>query len=103
MVEPLTLRHMVETIALKRAYSTKYKMQRFGSGTKGAAYTNLLVVNFFGPAGARASAYCCNMNIDLDAEPQAYGPVGDPKITPIENLSNGGWLGTAPNTAKKKP
>ena len=99
MVEPLTLRHMVETITAKRAYSNKYKIQRFGSGD---AYTNLLVVNFFGPAGARASAYCCNMNIDMDAEPQAYGPFGDPKITPIEKLSNGGWLDTATNAAKKK-
>ena len=99
MVEPLTLRHMVETITAKRAYSNKYKIQRYGSGD---AYTNLLVVNFFGPAGARASAYCCNMNIDMDAEPQAYGPFGDPKITPIEKLSNGGWLDTATNAAKKK-
>jgi len=49
MVEPFTLKHMVETITAKRAYSTKYKTQRFGSGD---AYTNLLVVNFFGPAGA---------------------------------------------------
>jgi hypothetical protein len=91
---------MVETITAKRAYSTKYNIQRFGSGD---AYTNLLVVNFFGPAGARASAYCCNMNIDMDAEPQAYGPFGDPKITPIEKLSNGGWLDAATNAAKSKP
>jgi len=33
---------------------------------------NLTVINFVGPAGAKACAYCCNMNLDLDGDIQAY-------------------------------
>jgi hypothetical protein len=67
----------------------------------GDTYTNLTVVNFSGPDGVQASAYCCNMNIDMDAEPQAYAPPFDTHLVPMENLWNGGWKTTAQNTALK--
>jgi hypothetical protein len=63
--------------------------------------TNILVVNFRGPGGVRASAYCCQMNIDIDAEPQAYGPPFDTHLQPMETLANGGWRDTAQNAALK--
>jgi len=31
------------------------------------------------------------MNLDLDGEPQAYGPFSKPKLRPKDNLGNG-WL-----------
>jgi hypothetical protein len=83
---------MVEVITYGRAN---------GRYACGDSYTNLTVVNFRGPGGVKASAYCCNMNIDMDGEPHAYGPPFDPKITPTENLRNGGWLDTGQNAAKK--
>ena len=83
---------MVEAITYGRAN---------GRYACGDSYTNLTVVNFRGPGGVKASAYCCNMNIDMDGEPHAYGPPFEPTITPTENLRNGGWLDTAQNAAKK--
>src|SRR5262249_40195690 len=64
----------------------------------GHTFTNLMVVNFTGPFGARACAYCCNMNIDLDGEPQAYGPLN--KRT-METWGHGGWKSKADNDLKK--
>jgi len=83
----------VEAIVPRRAAK-----DGFGCGD---AYANLTVVNFTGPGGVKASAYCCNMNIDIDGEPQAYGPSDDPKIHPREDLWNGGWRNEAQNQAKK--
>jgi hypothetical protein len=88
----------MEVGAMVEAITYKAAAQKFGCGD---TYTNLTVVNFSGPGGVKASAYCCNMNIDMDGEPHAYGPPLDPKIKPIENLWNGGWLDTAQNLAKK--
>jgi hypothetical protein len=90
---------MVEAIVPSRATSRKYPSQRFACGK---TYENLMVVNFSGPGGVKASAYCCNVNIDLDGEPQAYGPSDNPAIKPRENLWNGGWLNPAQNAGKKK-
>jgi hypothetical protein len=89
---------MVEVIVPSRATSAKYPGQRFGCGD---TYENLLVVNFSGPGGVKASAYCCNMNIDIDGEPQAYAPSDNPRLNPKENLWNGGWLTPAQNQVKK--
>jgi hypothetical protein len=72
---------------------------RAGHYACGDEFTNILVVNFRGPGGVRASAYCCQMNIDMDAEPHAYGPPFDTHLVPMEHLSNGGWRDTAQNTA----
>ena len=83
---------MVEAITYRRA------ADRFGCGE---TYTNLMVVNFSGPGGVKASAYCGNVNIDIDGEPQAYGPSDNPAVSPKENLWNGGWLNPAQNAAKK--
>jgi hypothetical protein len=64
-------------------------------------YTNLMVVNFTGPGGIEASAYCCNVNIDIDGEPQAYGPADNPRIKPKERLRNGGYRSPEQNQAMK--
>jgi hypothetical protein len=84
---------MVEAITPRRA------ADRFGCGN---TFENLMVVNFSGPGGVKASAYCCNVNIDIDGEPQAYGPSDNPAVQPKERLSNGGWLDPAGNAVKKK-
>src|SRR5260370_34755093 len=83
---------MVEAITYRRA------ADRFGCGE---TYTNLMVVNFSGPGGVKASAYCGNVNIDIDGEPQAYGPSDNPAVSPKENLWNGGWVSPAQNAGKK--
>ena len=62
---------MVEPITFLRAGA------KFACGDD--IYTNLMVVNFTGPGGIEASAYCCNVNIDIDGEPQAYGPADNPR------------------------
>ncbi len=84
---------MVEAIVPSRA------ADRFGCGN---TFEKLMAVNFSGPGGVKASAYCCNVNIDIDGEPQAYGPSDNPAVSPKENLWNGGWLNPAQNAAKKK-
>jgi hypothetical protein len=76
------------------------KSRRFTCGEKDG-YTNLMVVKLFGPAGARACAYSCNMNIDMDGEPQAYGPMFDPAIKPIDSLGDAGWISEDVNKARK--
>jgi hypothetical protein len=63
--------------------------------------TNLPIINFLGPGGSKACAYCCNMNVDLDGDPQAYAPLGNPHLRPIDNLGNAGWKGQADNSAIK--
>src|SRR5262245_23062808 len=81
---------------MAEAISYKAVAQKFACGND---FTNLTVVNFVGPAGAKACAYCCNMNIDLDGEPQAYGPLSKPKLRPKDNLGNAGWKTEAGNKA----
>lgn len=83
---------MADTITYKLAG------RRFGCGDE---YENLTVVNFFGPGGARACAYSCNMNIDLDGEPQAYGPFNNASFKPLDYLENAGWKTQAGNDAVK--
>jgi hypothetical protein len=75
--------------------------ERAGHYACGDELTNILVVNFRGPGGVRASAYSCQMNIDMDAEPHAYAPPFDAHLQPLENLANGGWKDTAQNAALK--
>src|SRR4029077_10322619 len=41
------------------------------------------------------------MNVDLDGEPQAYGPLSKPKLRPKDNLGNAGWKNEAANNAIK--
>ena len=58
-------------------------------------YTNLTVILFFGPASPTvplACAYCCNMNVDSDGDPQSYGPLNTPNIRPLDYLENAGWI-----------
>jgi hypothetical protein len=67
----------------------------------GQDFTNLTVINFLGPGDAKFSAYCCNMNVDLDGDPQAYAPIGGHNLRPIDNLGNAGWKSAADNAAIK--
>jgi hypothetical protein len=67
----------------------------------GEDFTNLTVINFTGPGGSRACAYSCNMNLDLDGEPQAYGPFSKPQLRPQDVLGNAGWKSAAENSAIK--
>jgi len=57
----------------------------------GDNFSNLTVVNFTGPDGAKLSAFCCNMNIDADGEPQAYKPLARVDLQSRDNLGNAGW------------
>lgn len=52
----------------------------------GKDFTNITVVNFRGPARSKICAYSCNMNVDLDGDPQAYGAFANHKIKPLEYL-----------------
>src|SRR2546428_4746517 len=81
---------------MAEAITYKAVAQKFACGTD---FSNLSVINFVGPVGAKACAYCCNMNLDLDGEPQAYGPLTNPKLRPKDNLGNAGWKREADNTA----
>jgi hypothetical protein len=67
----------------------------------GNDFSNLSVINFLGPGGSKACAYSCNMNLDLDGEPQAYGPLSKPKLRPKDNLGNAGWKREMDNAAIK--
>ena len=67
----------------------------------GSDFSNLSVINFTGPEGAKACAYSCNMNLDLDGEPQGYGPLSNPNLRPKDSLGNGGWLPADKNAALK--
>jgi hypothetical protein len=60
----------------------------------GNTYKNLTVLLFFGPASKSVPllcAYCCNMNVDSDGDPQSYGPLYTPNIRPLDYLENAGW------------
>jgi hypothetical protein len=67
----------------------------------GKSYDGLTVVNFTGPDGSKASAFCCNMNLDADGEPQAYAPFSRPDLKNRDVLGNAGWKGKADNDAIK--
>ena len=70
-----------------RAAPSKYRC--------GSDYTNLSVILFFGPSSNTvplACAYCCNMNIDSDGDPQSYGPLNTPGIQPLDSLEDAGWV-----------
>jgi len=70
-----------------RAAASKYRC--------GSDYTNLSVILFFGPSSPTvplACAYCCNMNIDSDGDPQSYGPLNTPGIQPLDSLEDAGWV-----------
>jgi len=70
-----------------RAAPSKYRC--------GSEMTNLTVILFFGPSSSSvplACAYCCNMNIDTDGDPQSYGPLNTPNIRPLDSLKNAGYV-----------
>jgi hypothetical protein len=80
---------------MERPFTYKAAKDPFACGN---TYSNLTVVNFVGPFDTKVTAYCCNMNLDLDGEPQVYGPLSK---NPIESWDNGGWKSAAKNAAKK--
>ena len=96
---PCNQTRIVEVGAMVEAIVPSRAADKFGCGK---TYENLMVVNFSGPGGVKASAYCCNVNIDIDGEPQAYGPSDDPEIKPKERLWNGGWFGPGAETRSRR-
>jgi hypothetical protein len=70
--------------------------------TCGTDYNNISVINFAGPGGSKVSAYSCNMNVDLDGDPQAYAPLSKPQLRPMDNLTDAGFQWPAKNEALKK-
>src|SRR5258708_2011250 len=75
-----------------RAAPSKYRC--------GDDYTNLTVLLFFVPSSGPLPlpcAYCCNLNVDSDGDPQSYGPLNTPRIQPLDYLENAGWA--APDKA----
>jgi hypothetical protein len=68
----------------------------------GDDFHGLSVVVFRGPNNAKAVAYCCNMNIDIDGDSQAYGRHDNPLKIPKDSLQDGGWLAKDDNAATKK-
>jgi hypothetical protein len=83
---------MAEEIKMKAADG------KFDCGTDTLGLT---VFNFTGPGGSKVCAYCCNMNLDLDGEPQAYAPVSRTDLRPLDNLGNAGWLNAAKSAARR--
>ena len=81
---------------MANAFTYKAATHRFDCGND---FVDLSVINFVGPAGAQACAYSCNMNLDLDGDPQSYGPFNKPKLRPKDNLGDAGWKSAADNTA----
>ena len=67
----------------------------------GGDFTNITVVNFKGPDGAKLTAYSCNMNIDSDGEPQAYAPFSKTSLRPQDKLGNAGWKSAGDNALLK--
>lgn len=67
----------------------------------GTDYFELKVVKFLGPNDSEAYAYCCNMNLDFDGEPQAYAPLNT-TLEHWDELEDGGFLRPAVNTLKKQ-
>jgi len=80
------------------AFTYKRASNKYACGTD---LTNITVVNFAGPDGAKLSAYSCNMNIDLDGDVQAYAPFSKPALNPMDNLGNAGWKDAGKNATLK--
>jgi hypothetical protein len=58
------------------------------------------LINLFGPNKARATAYSCSMNVDVDGEPQCYGPPTKRPI-PRDSLQDAGYLDPGTNAKKR--
>ncbi len=84
----------------QKAAAGKFYCGSIKEGNDG--YKNLTVINFVGPSGGKISAYCCNMNIDADGEPQAYAPFSRSDLQPKDFLSDAGWKSKDDND-KLKP
>ena len=66
----------------------------------GSENSHVQLINLMGPNGTKATAYSCSMNVDVDGEPQAYGPP-DMQPTPRDSLQDAGWLRPEKNLEKK--
>jgi hypothetical protein len=66
----------------------------------GSDFWELKVIIFKGPNDSKACAYCCNMNLDFDGEPQAYVPLTS-ALEHWDNLGDAGFLDTAKNAQLK--
>ena len=82
---------MAEPFTFKAVHS------RFHCGSENP---HVQLINLLGPKGAKATAYSCSMNVDVDGEPQCYGPATMRPI-PRDSLQDAGWLSPAKNAEKK--
>ena len=68
----------------------------------GSDFTGIMIFNFVGPSGGKMTAYSCNMNVDLDGEPQAYAPLDKAaKLRPMDGLGDAGYKDADGNTKQK--
>ena len=65
----------------------------------GGENSHVQLINLTGPNNARATAYSCSMNVDVDGEPQCYGP-SNMRPIPRDSLQDAGWLSPAKNAEK---
>jgi hypothetical protein len=66
----------------------------------GSENSQVQLINLTGPNNSKATAYSCSMNVDVDGEPQAYGPP-DKRPAPRDSLQDGGWLAPTKNAEKR--
>jgi hypothetical protein len=66
----------------------------------GSENKHVQLINLFGPNGTRATAYSCSMNVDVDGEPQCYGPPTKRPI-PRDTLQDAGYLDPGTNAKKR--
>jgi hypothetical protein len=84
--------------SLPQSINYKAAANKFQCGNN---YHGLTVVNFAGPDSAKVSAFCCNMNLDADGEPQAYAPFSRTDLKNRDVLGNAGWKSKAQNDTIK--
>jgi hypothetical protein len=82
---------------MAEAFTYKAVPARFHCGSENS---HVQLINLTGPNNAKATAYSCSMNVDVDGEPQAYGPA-DKRPVPRDSLQDAGWLAPAKNAEKK--
>ena len=82
---------------MAEAFTYKACPTRFHCGSENS---HVQLINLWGPNNSRATAYSCSMNVDVDGEPQAYGP---PDIHPVprDSLQDAGWLSPGKNAEKR--
>src|SRR5215468_9821174 len=82
---------------MAEAFTYKAYPTRFHCGSENS---HVQLINLWGPNNSRATAYSCSMNVDVDGEPQAYGPL-DIHPVPRDSLQDAGWISPGKNAEKR--